>query len=102
MAKHECKETYERLLLKISELTRAMEKANIAEYVEFYNRPHRLISVNFLNGVARGFGFAVGFTLVGAIFLYILGHIATLNIPLFSGFIAEITRIVQEEMAARP
>lgn len=90
------------LLLKIEELNESLEKASIAEYVELYRRPKRLLYLNFLAGIVRGFGIAIGFTVVGALFLYGLGKIAALNLPVVGEFIAEMTRIVQNELARRP
>lgn len=90
------------LLLKIEELTLSLNKASIAEYIELYRKPRRLFYLNFLAGIIRGFGLAIGFTVVGALFLYILGRIASWNIPIVGEFIAEITRIVQNELARRP
>ncbi|NMB00660.1 MAG: hypothetical protein GX971_03930 [Firmicutes bacterium] len=90
------------LLVRIEKLIIALEKSSIAEYIELYRRPRRLLYLNFLAGIARGFGLAIGFTVVGAFFLYGLGKIASLNLPLVGNFIAEITRIVQNELAGRP
>lgn len=90
------------LLQKIAKLDDSLEKASIAEYVELYHRPRKLLYFNFLIGIVRGFGLAIGFTVVGALFLYGLGKIAALNLPVVGEFIAEITRIVQNELAGRP
>lgn len=90
------------LLVKIEKLTLSLEKASVAEYIELYRKPKRLLYLNFLAGIARGFGLAIGFTVVGAFFLYTLGKLASLNLPLVGNFIAEITRIVQNELAGRP
>ncbi|HHU61578.1 MAG TPA: hypothetical protein GXZ55_06445 [Natronincola sp.] len=90
------------LFVKLEELILSLNKASIAEYIELYRKPKRLFYLNFLAGIFRGFGLAIGFTVVGALFLYILGTIASLNIPVVGEFIAEITRIVQNELAGRP
>lgn len=90
------------LMSKIEKLTLSLEKANIAQYIELYQNPRRLLYLNFLAGVGRGFGLAMGFTLIGALFLYALGRIAALNLPFVGEMIAEITRIVQHELARRP
>lgn len=92
----------ENILLKVEKLSLAMEKANMAEFIELYRNPWRLLYLNLLSGIVRGFGLAVGFTIVGALFLYLLGRIAALNLPVVGEFIAEIARIVQEELARRP
>ena len=87
-----------RLLWRLEELARALEKASVAEFIQLYRRPGRLLVLNFLAGLSRGFGIAVGFTVVGALFLYLLGRLATLNVPLIGSFVAEIVRIVQSEL----
>jgi len=90
------------LLVKIEELTQSLEKASIAEFIELYKKPRRMLYLSFLSGIVRGFGLAIGFTMVGALFLYALGTLASLNLPIVGEFIAEITRIVQNELAVRP
>lgn len=87
-----------RVLARLDELVAAMEKASVAEFIELYRRPWRLLSLNFAAGVFRGFGIAVGFTAVGAVFLYALGRLATLNLPYIGNWVAEIVRIVQTEL----
>lgn len=90
------------LLIRLEEATYSLEKASIAEFIELYRKPKRLLYLNFLAGIARGFGLAIGFTVVGAFFLYGLGKIASLNLPIVGEFVAEIARIVQNELAGRP
>ncbi len=90
------------LIIKTEELTQSLERASIAEYIELYKKPRRMLYLSFLSGIARGFGLAIGFTIVGAFFIYILGKIASLNLPIVGNFIAEIARIVQNELAVRP
>mgnify|MGYP001289214889 FL=1 len=92
----------ETLLVKLERVATAMEKASIAEFIELYREPRRMLYLSFISGIVRGFGLAIGFTVVGAVFLYILGVVASLNLPLVGEFIAEITRIVQNELARRP
>lgn len=80
---------------KISELAEKMEKMKLAEYVQLLNNPWRLLYINFLAGLARGVGIAVGFTILGAVVLYFLKVIVMLNLPFISEFLAEIVRMVQ-------
>ena len=87
---------------KLHELSEALEKASIAEYVALFQDPRRLLYLNFLAGISRGFGIAVGFTAVGAVFLYLLGKAASLNLPVIGHFIAEIARIVESELRRLP
>ncbi len=89
------------LIKKLERVATAMEKASLVELAELYSNPRRMMYLNFLLGLMRGFGIAVGFTAVGAVFLYLLGRIAALNLPIVGEFIAEIARIVQNELAGR-
>jgi hypothetical protein len=89
------------LSLKIDELSVKIEKLNLSEYLELFRNPKRLLYLNFLAGVARGFGMAVGFTLLGALALYILQRVVILNLPLIGDFIAELVRIVQDELSVK-
>lgn len=91
----------EALKQKIEELSLNLERMKLAEYVELLNKPKRLLYVNFISGLARGLGIAVGFTLLGAILLYILQRIVLLNLPLVSDFIATLIRLVQLQLEGK-
>jgi len=83
---------------KLDNVSLKMEKLGIAEYVEMLNNPRRLLFINFWSGVVRGFGMAIGFTLLAALVLYILQKIVVLNTPLIGNFIADIVNIVQNQL----
>jgi hypothetical protein len=80
---------------KVEELIISMEKMKLAEYVTLLEKPYRLLYINFLTGIARGLGIAIGFTILGAVLLMILRRLVELNLPLIGEFIAEIVRLVQ-------
>ena len=92
------REYLETLGNKIDELSLNMEKLGIAEYVLMIENPRRLFWVNFWQGVARGFGMAIGFTILAGLVIYILQKIMVLNMPLLGSFIAEIVDIVQNQL----
>ncbi len=83
---------------KIDEIALYLEKTKITEYVDLINNRKRLLYVNFIQGLARGFGMAIGFTILGALILYFLQQLIKLNIPLIGDFITEIVKIVQENL----
>jgi len=93
--------TAKTLIRRLSELSLAMDKMNIAEYVEFLRNPRRIIFVNFLGGLARGFGIGIGATILAALFIIILSRIVQLNIPIIGEFIAEIVKTVDSHMRVR-
>lgn len=83
---------------KVASLATSMERMKLAEYVGLLNNPWRLLWVNFLAGLGRGAGIAIGGSLLVAFLLYLLSQIAVLNLPLIGDFIAEIVRIVQGQL----
>jgi len=83
---------------KVAELAVNIEKMKLAEYVRLLERPWRLMYINFISGVAKGLGVAVGFTILGALLIFFLRKLVMLNLPLIGGFIAEIVRMVQINM----
>ncbi|MDD2201513.1 MAG: DUF5665 domain-containing protein [Firmicutes bacterium] len=84
------------LVARIIQLSRRLEDASVAEYVEFMRNPRRVIWSNFLAGVARGFGIAIGASVLAAIFLYALSVIISLNIPIIGDIISKIVKIVKD------
>lgn len=75
-----------------------MERANLAEFMQLVQNPVRLIFLNFLSGLARGFGIAIGLTIIASLFLVFLSRLASLNLPIIGKFIAELVRIVNQQL----
>jgi len=73
------------------------EIKRLADYLqksaEFAQRPWRLLIWNFLAGIARGFGIALGMTVVVAISVYFLAKL--INLPIIGYWVAEIVKIVE-------
>lgn len=86
---------------RIKELAQNMERMKLAEYVRLLESPWRLLYVNFISGLARGLGIAVGFAILGAILVIILQRLVSLNLPLIGGFIADLVEIVQLQLGTR-
>ena len=83
-------------------LNKILMKYNIEGMVDILAKPFRLVYLNFMAGLARGFGIAIGLTLITAIFISLLTKIASLNLPVVSNFIARIVRLVEEELSTLP
>lgn len=83
---------------KIEKVAMMLERAKFGEYVDMMSSPKKLIRRNFIAGLSRGFGMAIGFTVLGAIALYFLQRLVMLNLPFFGNFIAEIVKIVQDRL----
>jgi uncharacterized membrane protein (DUF485 family) len=95
VAAEEEKPALQLLIRKIEELSVAMEKMRLAEYVRLLERPWRLMYVNLIAGIARGVGIAIGFTILGAVLAYVLRSLVAANLPGIGRFIAEVVRMVE-------
>lgn len=84
-----------KLSKKIDKLAKKIETKNIAEYIELTLDTKKLIWKNFVQGISKGIGMAIGFTLLSAIAIYILRRIVMLNLPVIGAFIRDIMEIVE-------
>ena len=89
------KDEKDEIIKKLDELSERIQGINISEYIELIRSPGRMLLINFISGLARGLGIAIGATVLGAIFLIILLNIAQSNIPLIAEFVARIIKIVE-------
>ncbi len=83
---------------KLDRLAMALERARIGEYVSLMQDPLRVLYINFLAGVSRGLGMAVGFTILGALVIYALQRLMALDLPLVGKLIADLIEQVQRNM----
>ncbi|ACL76201.1 DUF5665 domain-containing protein [Ruminiclostridium cellulolyticum] len=83
------------LCKKIDNLSLKMEKMKFVDYVYYLEHPRKMLWANFVSGLARGFGIAIGFTILGAIAIYFLNIIVKINLPYIGEFISDIVKIVQ-------
>lgn len=86
------------VMAKINEMLAAMERLQLAAYVRYLDDRRRLIRTNFLAGLARGMGMAVGFTILGAALVILLNRLAQRNLPIIGDFLADIVEIVQRRL----
>jgi hypothetical protein len=90
------------LTKRLERLSVDMEKAELSEYVNLMHRPWQLIWRNFISGLSRGVGIALGFTFFAATIVYLLQFLGALNLPIVGGYIANIVRIVQRQLQINP
>lgn len=83
---------------KQKQIAMLLGESRLGEYVEMMSNPKEIIKRNFIAGLARGLGMAIGFTVLGALVLYLLQKLVVLNLPFFGNFIAEIVKIVQDHL----
>ncbi len=85
----------EKLERKLERLANRLEAMRIAEYLDLLENPKKLIGKNFIAGIARGVGFAVGTTIIFAIIVEVLRRIVLMKIPLIGDYLLEIIRLIE-------
>jgi len=87
---------------RLIKVTNDLERTQIADYVNLMNRPFKLMWRNFMAGIARGVGSAVGWVFLATVILYLLQMLGALNLPIIGDYIADIVRIVQNQLDIQP
>jgi len=87
-----------RLERQMERIVASMERMNFEEYLRYVDDRRRQFRVNFMAGVARGLGAAVGFSILGAVVIAILKRLVTENIPGIGGFLADVVRMVLDRI----
>lgn len=77
----------ERLILII-------ERSRIRDYMMLTDSRRRLFVINFVAGVGKGFGQAIGFTLLAGVAFYLLA--SWVDLPIIGKYIAELVDIVDK------
>ena len=80
---------------KLYYLADYLQRLNLADYIRMTQRPKRLIFFNFLAGIARGFGMAIGFSILGALGFLILNRLNLLNLPVIGDLITQLVEYVE-------
>lgn len=90
--------TDQQLLKKLETVIELLSRDEIIDYIEILTNKKRRMYNQFLIGIAKGFGTAVGFTILGAVLVVTLRYVVLLNIPIIGDFIAEIVLVVQRNL----
>ena len=75
---------------RIDRLAGTLERMRLEEYLEHVSNRRRLIGQHILYGIARGFGFMLGFSVLGAAVVVILSRLASRSAPLIGDFLADV------------
>ncbi|MHB1315392.1 MAG: DUF5665 domain-containing protein [Christensenellales bacterium] len=89
------KSNFDSLNEKVEQLIINSEKDRIKEYIAYQKRPREVFKLNFIAGLFRGLGMAIGFTILGAIVIMILRRLAQDNLSGIGKFISDIMDIVE-------
>lgn len=91
-----CTGLEERAAKRLKKLADRLEALQIASYIELLEKPRKLIITNFVAGIFRGLGFALGTTIVFAIIIEMLRRIILLNVPLLSNYLVDVIRMIEQ------
>ena len=88
-------ERIDRLSKQINKLADRLEAMRIAEYIDLLQKPSKIIYLNFIAGISKGLGIAVGATIVFALLIDLLSRLIVLNLPVIGDFIVQILHIIE-------
>lgn len=86
------------LTRRLERIVSRMEQMHLDAYLRYVHNWKRRLFSEFLNGVMRGIGFSVGFTVLGALLIAVLRRIALANLPVIGRFLAELVRLVENNL----
>lgn len=86
------------ILRRLEHLAQRMEFLHLDAYLRYAHDWKKRLFYDFLSGIARGVGFSIGFSVLGALLLYILRNIALSNLPVIGRFLADLVRIVENNL----
>ena len=88
------------ILRMFEHLAQRLELMHLEAYLRYVHDWRKRLFFDFLSGIARGVGFSLGFSVLGALLLYILKNIALSNLPVIGKFLAELVRIVENNLGS--
>lgn len=92
------KESADLLCTRIGHLCSSIDKLKLGAYFDLIDRPSKMMWLNFVAGISRGVGMALGFAFFSAAIVYAMGRLVRLDLPLIGGFVADIVKIVQAQL----
>ncbi|CEI73761.1 MULTISPECIES: DUF5665 domain-containing protein [Romboutsia] len=78
----------------LERLTLIIERSRIREYMMLTDSKRRLFTINFIAGLGKGFGQAIGLSILAAFVFYLLSK--SVDLPVIGEYIARLMDIVDE------
>lgn len=91
-------EDHRLLVRKMDEWVASMESMRLADYLNHATNRRKLFWSNFLGGMARGVGMAVGFTILGAVIVLILRDLAEQHLPIIGDTLQKVLDVVDAQL----
>ena len=89
------------VIRRIERLSQRMEWMHLDAFLRYAHHWRKRLFFDFLSGIVRGIGFSIGFSVLGALLLYLLRNVAVSNLPVIGRFVAEVVRIVESNLGTR-
>lgn len=86
------------LVRRLEMVASRFELMHIDAYLRHVKNWRKRLLMDFVSGVIRGIGFSVGFSVLGALLVYLLRNMAMANLPVIGRFLAELVRIVENNL----
>lgn len=83
---------------RMEEYLAQLERLRLPDYLRYLEDRKRFIRTQFVAGLLRGAGMAVGFTLLGAVIVLILQRLAQQNLPIIGNFLVDVVEFVQRRL----
>ena len=83
---------------RVERIINAAERMRLGEYVRYQSNRRARLRDAFWEGVLRGLGFMVGFSMLGALVVFILQALVRANIPLIGDYLARVVMLVESRM----
>ena len=80
---------------KMEEQLLRMEQLRLSEFVAYEKNWKKRLLMQFVGGIARGLGTAVGFTLLGALVVWLLQGLVQRNLPIIGDFLTQLLNLVE-------
>ena len=90
----------DKLNKNIEKLAAHFEKATIQDYMRVVGNPWKVIGMNLMAGIMRGFGLAIGATIILAVIMIVLTKILShlITLPYIGQQIAQLVEMVNGYM----
>ena len=75
--------------------SRIIAWAVLRDYLYYLSDTKRIVINNFLAGLFKGIGNAVGFFILGAVIIYLISLLASRNLPIIGDFLEEIINLIK-------